>query len=145
MIRQDEDLKRNAKLLASIPGIGDQSVWCLLGHLGNGQRFRNGKAAATFFGLTPMVKQSGSSVYTVVGISKIGHSDVRKTLYMPAVSFSFGRWANGPYAPFVARLLKSGKSKNTIIVALMRKLVTIAQSVLKHQKPFDPALLKPQS
>lgn len=142
LIKNDEQLTHNAKLLTSIPAIGETSAWLLLAHLGNGQRFKNGKAAATFFGLTPMLKQSGSSVDTVVGISKIGHTDVRKALYAPAMSFTFGRWAGGVYDGFVQRLLKNGKAKKAIIVALMRKLVTIAQAVLRHQQPFNPKMLE---
>lgn len=142
LIKNDEQLAHNAKLLTSIPAIGETSAWLLLAHLGNGQRFKNGKAAATFFGLTPMLKQSGSSVDTVVGISKIGHTDVRKALYAPAMSFAFGRWAGGVYDGFVQRLLKNGKAKKSIIVALMRKLVTIAQAVLRHQQPFNPKMLE---
>lgn len=140
LVKSNEDLARNAKLLTSIPAIGEQSAWWLLAHLGDGQRFGNGKSAATFFGLTPMVKQSGSSVNTIVGISKIGHRDIRKALFAPAMSFSFGRWSGGAYASFVQRLLSAGKSKMVIIVALMRKLVTIAQAVLKHQQPFNPEI-----
>ena len=56
-----------------------------------------------------MLKQSGSSVYTVCGISKIGHSDIRKALYAPAMNFAFGTWKNGVYQPFVERLLANGK------------------------------------
>lgn len=141
VVKQSHVLHENVRLLMSIPAIGEHCAWWLAAHLGNGRRFSNGKAAATFFGLTPMVRQSGSSVHSVMGISKIGHRDVRKVLYAPAMNFAFGCWANREYAGFVSRLLAGGKAKKVIIVALMRKLVTIAQSVLKHQRCFDPALL----
>ena len=141
VVQSDENLRSNMQLLLTIPGIGEESGWLLLAHLGDGSRFQNGKKAATFFGLTPMLKQSGSSLRMVVGISKIGHSDVRKMLYAPAMNFAFGRWKDGVYAPFVSRLQANGKAKKQIIVALMRKMVTIAQAVLKSQTPFNPALI----
>lgn len=145
LVKNNAAMTHNMKLLTGIPAIGEQSAWLLLAHLGDGTRFANGKAAATFFGLTPMIKQSGTSVHTVVGISKIGHRDVRKALFAPAMNFAFGRWANGVYAGFVQRLLNAGKAKMSVIVALMRKLVTIAQAVLKHQRPFNPDMLAAQS
>ncbi|XQQ43022.1 hypothetical protein ACOR62_01910 [Neisseria lisongii] len=70
--------------------------------------------------------------------SRIGQSDLRKILYMPAVSFCFGKYKDSIYSPFVQRLPERNKlAKKAVIVALMRKLVTIAQSVLKYQQPFN--------
>ena len=97
----------------------------LLSHLGDGSRFRNSKTAATYMGLTPIVKQSGDSLHIVSGISKMGSRDIRDVLY----------------APFVQRLTANGKAPKEVIVALMRKLVSIAQAVPQHQRPFDSALL----
>ena len=140
LVRQDRALNDNFKLLKSIPAIGDVTAYWLLAYLAS-CGFKNGKEAATFFGLTPMLRQSGSSVYAVCGISKIGHSDIRKALYAPAMNFAFGRWKDDVYKPFVERLVANGKAKKVVIVALMRKLVTIAFAVLKTQKYFDPALI----
>jgi transposase len=39
---------------------------------------------------------------------------------------------------FVERLKASGKAPKAIVVALMRKILTIAQAVLKSQTPFNP-------
>jgi transposase len=44
------------------------------------------------------------------------------------------------FASFVQRLKAAGKPPKVIIVALMRKLVAIAQAILKSGKPFDPSL-----
>ena len=44
------------------------------------------------------------------------------------------------FAEFVRRLKNAGKQPKVIIVALMRKLVAIAQAILKSGKPFDPSL-----
>ncbi|MBR7059943.1 MAG: IS110 family transposase [Neisseriaceae bacterium] len=140
LVRQDKALNENFKRLKSIPAIGDITAYWLLAYLAS-CGFKNGKEAATFFGLTPMSRQSGSSVYTVCGISKIGHSYIRKALYAPAMNFAFGRWKNSVYLPFVERLLANGKAKKVVIVALMRKIVTIAFAVRKTQKYFDLALI----
>ena len=113
----------------------------LLSHLGDGSRFRNSKTAATYMGLTPIVKQSGDSLHIVSGISKMGSRDIRDVLYAPAMSYAFGPWKKRVYAPFVQRLTANGKAPKEVIVALMRKLVSIAQAVPQHQRPFDSALL----
>lgn len=140
-VQNDEQLKHRFKLLTSIPAVGKIMAYWFIAHLGDGSDFKNNKEAATFFGLTPMLRQSGSSVYAVCGISKIGHSDIRKALYSPAMNFACGRFKHKEYAPFVNRLFAKGKPPKVVIVALMRKIVTIAFSVLKNQTPFDATKL----
>ncbi len=140
LITSDETLKHNAKLLASIPAVGKLTVPWLLAYLGDGSKFKKSKQATSFAGLTPMVHQSGTSVEKRARISKIGHSEIRKVLYMPAMGFSFGKYKEGAYQSFVSRLVNHGKPKMVVIVALMRKILAIAQAVLKSQRPFDASL-----
>lgn len=140
MIKADKVLNHSAKLLATVPGIGSKTLPWLLAYLGDGSRFKNGKSAAVYAGLTPMPYESGSSVSGRTRISKIGHSQIRKALYMPAMVYACGRMKDGIYGSFTGRLKAGGKAAMEIITALMRKMLTIAQAVLKSGKPFDPAL-----
>ena len=136
-IDHHDDLRGRRDLLDSVPGLGETTIAWLLAYLGDGQRFGCSKQAAAFAGLAPRVHESGSSVRAHAAIDKRGHADLRHALYMPAVS-AYARCA--AYAPFVQRLLAKGKAPKLIITALMRKLITIAQAILKSGKPFDPTL-----
>ena len=136
-IDQDPSLKQNLTLLDSIPGIGDKTAPWLLAYLGTGDRFGRGKQAAAFAGLSPRPWQSGSSIHGKSRISKTGHSDLRRILFMPALA-TYGR--KKAFVAFVERLKASGKKPKEIVVALMRKIITIAQAVLKSQTPFNAAL-----
>ena len=136
-IDQDPSLKQNRALLDSIPGIGDKTAPWLLAYLGTGERFGRGKQAAAFAGLTPRPWQSGSSIHGKSHISKTGHSDLRRILFMPALA-TYGR--KKAFVAFIERLKASGKTPKEIVVALMRKIITIAQAVLKSQTPFNAAL-----
>ena len=136
-IDQDPSLKQNCALLDSIPGVGDKTAPWLLAYLGTGQRFGRGKQAAAFAGLTPRPWQSGSSIHDKSRISKTGHSDLRRALFMPALA-TYGR--KKAFVAFVARLKASGKTPKEIVVALMRKIITIAQAVLRSQTPFNADL-----
>jgi len=136
-IDQDPDLKHNKALLDSIPGVGDKTAPWLLAYLGEGNRFGRGKQAAAFAGLTPRPWQSGSSIHGKSRISKTGHSDLRKILFMPALA-TYGR--RKAFLPFIERMKANGKTPKEIVVALMRKLITIAQAVLRTQTPFNAAL-----
>lgn len=136
-IDHHDDLRGRRDLLDSVPGLGETTIAWLLAYLGDGQRFECAKQAAAFAGLAPRLHESGTSVHAHASIDKQGHADLRRALYMPAVS-AYTHCA--AYAPFVRRLLDKGKAPKLIITALMRKLITIAQAILKSGKPFDPAL-----
>jgi transposase len=136
-INQDPTLKQNRALLDSIPGVGDKTAPWLLAYLGTGERFGRGKQAAAFAGLSPRPWQSGSSIQGKSRISKTGHTDLRRILFMPALA-TYGR--KKAFVAFVSRLKDSGKAPKEIVVALMRKIITIAQAVLKSQTPFNPEL-----
>ena len=132
-----DNLRGRRDLLDSVPGLGENTIPWLIAYLGDGGRFTLSKRAVAFFGLCPKPRQSGSSVRGKAHIAKTGHADMRHVLYMPAV-VAYSRCK--AFAPFVQRLKAAGKPPKVIIVALMRKLVAIAQAILKSGKPFDPAL-----
>lgn len=134
-IDRNDSLKRRRELLGTIPGLGEKTIPWLLSYLGDGQRFDKSKQVVAFAGLNPKHRQSGTSLHGRSHISKIGQADLRGALYMPAmVAYSKLPF----YRPFVDRLKAAGKPAMVIIVALMRKLVTLAQAILKSGQPFNP-------
>jgi len=136
-IDNDPDLKQQRELLDSIPGLGDKTIPVLLAYYGGELRFTTAREAAAFAGLDPRQHESGSSVRGKTRLSKVGHSALRKALYMPAmVTITKTLWGR----VFRDRLKAAGKSPMVIIGAMMRKLVHVAFGVLKSKKPFDPAL-----
>lgn len=136
-IDHHDNLRGRRDLLDSVPGLGEHTIPWLLAHLGDGKRFPGSKCAVAYVGLCPKPHQSGSSVRGKSRIAKSGHADLRHALYMPAV-VAYSRCP--VFAAFVQRLKAAGKPPKVIIVALMRKLVSIAHAILKSGKPFDPSL-----
>lgn len=137
LLKDDDDLDAKRKLLESIPGIGERTAAVLLAYYADIERFANARQAGAFAGLDPRHRESGSSIKAPSRLSKVGHSFLRKALYMPAV-VATTRTAWGKL--FRERLLKAGKPKMVVIGAAMRKLIYIAFGVLRSGKPFDPAL-----
>jgi len=134
-IDQHPDLKSQAKLLESIPGIGAATAALLLAELGDISHFDNARQVAAFAGLVPRIRQSGSSVRSKPRLSKVGSSRLRKALYFPALT---ALRFNPLIKAFGLRLSAAGKSKMLILGAAMRKLLHIAYGVLKSQQPFNP-------
>ena len=136
-INDDPELKNQRDLLDSIPAVGDRTISMFLSHYGGKLRFDKTRQAVAFAGLDTKKHESGSSVKGKPRLSKMGHSQIRRGVYMPAVvAMTKTAWGKA----FSSRLLAAGKPKKLILGALMRKIVSIAYGVLKSGKPFDPAL-----
>ncbi|MDX6694970.1 MAG: transposase [Blastocatellia bacterium] len=138
-IRGNPTLKRQSELLDSIPGIAGTTAALLLSEITDITQYRSARQVAAYAGLVPRERQSGSSVRGRTRLSKIGNARLRRALYFPAItalrcSPFFQAWAEG--------LQQRGKSKMSVICAVMRKLVHVAYGVLKHGKEFDPQWAK---
>ena len=84
-IDDDSDLKKQRKLLDTIPGLGLETIPVLLSFFGGALRFGNARQAAAYAGLDPRQHQSGTSIRLKPRLSKMGHVLLRKALYMPAM------------------------------------------------------------
>jgi transposase len=132
-------LKQQSELLDSIPGIAETTAALLLAEITDINQYGSARQVAAYAGLVARERQSGSGVRGRTRLSKIGNARLRRALYFPAItalrcSPFFQRWAKG--------LRNSGKSKMSVICAVMRKLAHVAYGVLKNGKAFDPQWAK---
>jgi transposase len=138
-IDDDPDLKKRAGLLHSIPGLGDKTIPQLLAYIGRPERFKSVKALMAYAALTPLIRQSGTSLDSRRGTHPMGHQEIKRSLYFPAM-------VAARYNPLVAafwnRLKAQNKPGKVVVVACMHKLLAIAYGVLRSGKPFDPNHLK---
>ncbi len=133
LIDSNDDLHKKEELLESIQGIGFKSAVAILSELPDVSSFKNAKQAAAFAGLTPSIRQSGSSLHSNGSLSKAGNVRLRKALFMPTL---VAIRHNPVIKAFYDRLIKNGKRKMVATAAAMRKLLHIIFGVLKHQKNF---------
>jgi transposase len=127
-------LKKDAQLIASIPGIGIKRVARVLFHVGDIRRFDNAKASAAFLGLTPKQRISGSSVRGRTVVSEAGNASLRAALFMPSM---VARRHNPILTRSADRLLATAMAKRAVIGAVMLKLTHLIYGVIRASKPFD--------
>jgi len=127
-------LKQDKELLESIKGVGEITALWLLAELPDVSQFDKASDVASYAGLAPREKRSGTSIHGHTRISKAGNRYLRKALYMPALS---AKRYNEPVKDLYERLIAKGKHPKSAIVACMRKLLLIAYGVLKNRQPFD--------
>jgi transposase len=119
------------RLLMTLPGVAHGVALTLIAALGDIARFRDGDHAASYLGLTPIVRQSAGKSYRGP-ITKAGSSTARAMLTQAAQNAAEHP---GPLGAFFRRLRKR-KARNVAIVATARKLVTIAYLMLKNNEPY---------
>ena len=114
-------------LLQSVKGIGPATASFLIAALPELGRL-NRREIASLVGLAPFNLDSGK----LRGKRSIrgGRPDVRKSLYMAAL---VARRYNPVIKAFADRLLESGKRKKVVLVACMRKLLTILNAIMKQE------------
>ncbi|WP_199671532.1 transposase [Salinisphaera sp. Q1T1-3] len=127
------ELKQDADLMRSIPGIGRRASAQFLAYIGDVRRFKSAKALAAFVGVTPKQKQSGTSINGRTTISRAGHTAARKSLYMPGM---VAKRHNPVIIALAKRLEKRGLAPKAIVGASMRKLVHLIYGVIKSGQPF---------
>ncbi len=127
---------QDVELLTSIPGIGKFSAVGLIIEIGTWLRFASAAKMASFFGLHPILKQSGDK-NRVARMSKQGSSEVRALLFMCAL---VAITRNPVIKDLFVHSLAKGKSKMSALGICMHKLLRIIYGVLKSGRAFDPAI-----
>lgn len=132
LIKVDPDLARRFDILVSIPGVSAITAFALLidmpelGTLDQAQ-------VASLAGLAPVARQSGQWIGRA--FIRGGRANVRRALYMPAlVAIRFNPDLKAKYD----RLKAAGKASKLAITAVMRKLIIIANALLRDGRIWEP-------
>jgi transposase len=134
-IAADPALAENASLLRSCKGVGPKSAQAILAMLPEIGTLDRRKIAA-LVGVAPITKASGSSINhaSIAG----GRKALRDILFMAALSAS----AHNPtFKAFRDRLKANGKPHKLVIVAVLRKLITTLNAIIKSRQPFKISLI----
>ena len=118
-------------ILLSVKGVGKVLAYTLLSDLPElGQL--NRKEIAALVGVAPMNRESGA----YRGKRKIrgGRYRVRTVLFMAMLS---AIQSNPRFKTTYTRMVAAGKSKKVAIVACMRKLITILNTMVKNGTVWD--------
>jgi transposase len=130
-------LIEKARLLKTLVGVKDvtaNALIALLPELGT----LNRRAIAALAGLAPFDHDSGK----MKGRRCIsgGRTDVRTALYMAARSAALSKSTLGA---FYKRLIAEGKPPKTATVALMRKMLTTLNAMLRDSQPWKHSIANP--
>lgn len=131
-IEGDDALKKRKGQLIQVNGVGEITALTLITQLPELGLLSN-KEIVALVGLAPYCKDSGLKTgrRTVFG----GRALIRSTLYMAALSaIRF----NKPIKAFYDQLVARGKLKKVALVACMRKLLVILNTLSKNKSEWNP-------
>lgn len=122
--------KATDELLQSIPGVGPQTARTLIGQLPELGKLDR-RQLASLVGLAPVNCDSGQhrGVRHIVG----GRAAVRRALYMAALASTRH---NPVLGAFYKRLRAEGKVAKTALIAVARKLLCIANAIVRTGCPW---------
>lgn len=132
VLRAHPPLWARVQVLTTMPGIGVKSACLLvvdLPELGT----LSGRQVAMLSGLAPVNRDSGTmrGKRTTFG----GRTCVRRALYMVAVTAIM---RNPVIRAMWLRLKATGKHSQTVLTACMRKIVVMANAMLRENQPWQP-------
>ncbi len=131
LIRAHPELARDADVVRSIDGVGPviaTALLALMPELGT----LNRREAAALAGLAPHPNQSGGR--DGYRRTRGGRPEVKAILFMAALSASRSKSSLGE---FYQRLVENGKKKMVALVAVMRKIIVIANARLSQNRQIQ--------
>lgn len=121
---QEEQLEQ----LISIPGVGKKTALLLIVLTNGFKSFKSARQLCCYAGITPTIRQSGSSIRGRSRISKVGNQKLRNLLFL--CSFSACKY-NRACRELYERIVNKGKSKKLALIAVCNKLLKQAFAIAK--------------
>jgi transposase len=132
LVASNEKLAIDAKLLQSIPGIGEQVSLNFISITNGMTSFETAKQLACYAGVVPFPNQSGT-VVRKDRVSRFANKKLKKLLHLAAMA---AVKAQGDLRNYYLRKVKEGKNKMAVLNAVRNKLVHRMVAVLKRQQPY---------
>lgn len=132
-IQANPSFARRAEIIESVPGLADQTVAGVIAWMPELGRISN-EAAAALLGAAPYDDDSGERK----GARHIkgGRRKLRNLLYMPVMGAATQH--NPALKAFYQRLITKGKAPKVAIIACMRKLIVILNTMLARNETWNP-------
>lgn len=132
LVKQDQ--QQQLTLLKSIPGMGVKTALFLIVVTDGFSKFETASQLCSYVGITPTIRESGSSVRGRSRISKVGNKKLRNLLFLCA--FSACKY-NKACREIYERIVAKGKSKKVALIAVANKLLKQAFAIAKSGLPYD--------
>lgn len=133
---RDADISRNSRILRSFPGIGPINAACLIVHTNNFNRFDfDARKIATYWGVAPFSKQSGTSVRTGPHVSGFCNHWLKSMLSEAA---SCAILYNDTLRRYYQRLIARGKIDAVARNNVKNKMLHMLTAMVRKGEMYNP-------
>lgn len=137
LIEADVELKKQTRLLMSIPGIGIQTARAMIVYTCGFTRLISAANFKSYCGVAPFEYQSGSSVRWRTKVHPNANKHLKSLLHMCAMRVLR---LEGELQDYYHRKVAEGKNKMLVINNLRAKLIDRIVAVIKRGTPYKNAI-----
>lgn len=119
------------QILITLAGIGPRTGARILAEVGDGTRFANGSKLASYAGLAPVTRQSGTSLKGETK-SRRGNHRLKNAMFLAA----FASLRDPESKAFYDRKRSEGKKHNAAIICLARRRCNVILAMLRDQQHY---------
>ena len=134
LIKECDEYKAKNEIIQSVPGVGNVVAFHLISDMPELGYLTN-KQASALVGVAPINRESG--IYEGKRMIRGGRHQIRTVMYMAMMS---AMQCNPVFKATYERLVAAGKPKKIAIIACVRKMVVILNSMVRDGVMWDPKM-----
>lgn len=137
IIKEDQELRTNYKLITSIKGIGAEMATTAIIYTENFTKFSSWRKFSAYCGIAPFPYQSGTSIKGRTKVSHMANKKIKSLIHMCAITSIL---YNPEMKQFYEKRVAKGKNKMSTINIIRNKLISRIFAVVKRQTPYVDTL-----
>lgn len=137
-VQEDPQLKEQAQLIRSVPGVGKVLSWMMLAKTEGFAILNNPRKMACYCGVVPFDFQSGTSLRNKPRVSFYADKSMKSILHLAAMS---AIRLNNDLRAYYQRKVEEGKNKMAVLNAVRNKIIHRIYAVIKNQTTYVNGLV----
>ena len=134
LVKSDEEFLKMFMLIVSIPAIGKITAWHFICYTNEFKQVKSGKQLASYCGVVPFEKSSGSSLKNKPRLSHQANKILKTLLHLCAVT---AIKMKGVFAVYYKRKIEEGKNGLVAINGIRNKLALTIAAVIRNNEPYN--------
>ena len=137
IVRTDQELKQQHRLITSIKGVGDQTAFFMIVTTNGFARFKNWRKFASYCGIAPFPNSSGTSIRGRSKVSNLANKKVKSLFDLCAKSAIQN---NAEMKLYYNKRVEMGKNKMSTINIIRCKLLARIFAAVTRKTPYVDTL-----
>ena len=134
LIKSDEKLEENVKIICSVEGAGIITATMIIIHSKEFQGITDPRKMACHAGVAPFSHTSGTSIKGKSSVSMFANKEIKAILHMAAMVAAYGQ---GQLATYFQRMLAKGKHVMSVLNAIRNKIIHRIYACIRDRRIYE--------